>query len=213
MTRKLFSLLLLAALWALSPQVRAQDARAQLDRCAAALRSAAAWDATFEATQFNGTQPAGTASGSITLQGRKFVLQSPAGTTWFDGRTQWALTKRSGEVYLSEPTDEELQSINPYTFLDLYKSGYKATQRAATYEGKPCQEVRLVSTSKGVAIAEMRIIIDPATHHPRSIRMRQRGGNWFRLRIKALTATKARPDAFFRYNGKAHPEVEVIDLR
>ena len=59
------------------------------------------------------------------MKGDKFLLETEGVTTWFDGRTQWSYLASSDEVNVSEPTLEELQSINPYSWLSLYKQDYK----------------------------------------------------------------------------------------
>ncbi|MBN2766600.1 MAG: outer membrane lipoprotein carrier protein LolA [Paludibacteraceae bacterium] len=61
-------------------------------------------------------------SGIFTLQGQKFVLETDELKVWFDGRTQWAYMEGSNEVSITEPTFDELASINPLAIL----SGYKA---------------------------------------------------------------------------------------
>ena len=45
--------------------------------------------------------------------------------TWFDGHTQWSYVASADEVNVSEPTQEELQTLNPYAWLSLYKQGYR----------------------------------------------------------------------------------------
>lgn len=68
----------------------------------------------------------GSSSGSICLKGDKFVLEAGGVTTWFDGHTQWSYLVSSDEVNVSEPTADELQSLNPYAWLSLYRNGYRA---------------------------------------------------------------------------------------
>lgn len=59
------------------------------------------------------------------LEGDKFTFRGDGVTTWFDGHTQWSYLSSADEVNVSEPTPEELQSINPYALLSLYEQGYK----------------------------------------------------------------------------------------
>ena len=81
------------------------------------------------------------ANGHIQVQGNKFKIASNALTTWFDGRTQWTLMNGSDEVNVSNPTAAELQQVNPYTFINLYKSGYNLKLANTTYHGKACHEL------------------------------------------------------------------------
>ena len=103
------------------PMVAQQpDARDILDRAADAFRREGGVKITFSVRA-----PEGNTNGSIRLKGDKFLLETEGVTTWFDGRTQWSYLASSDEVNVSEPTLEELQSINPYSWLSLYKQDYK----------------------------------------------------------------------------------------
>ena len=73
---------------------------------------------------FTAQAPEGSSTGVIRLKGDKFLLETDGVTTWFDGHTQWSYLSSSDEVNVSEPTAEELQSVNPYALLSLYKQGY-----------------------------------------------------------------------------------------
>ena len=66
----------------------------------------------------------GSESGTIQLKGEKFVLKASEVITWFDGKTQWSYVVRNDEVNVSNPTQEELQQINPYTFLYMYQKDF-----------------------------------------------------------------------------------------
>ena len=66
----------------------------------------------------------GTVDGTIGLKGEKFVLECAGVKSWFDGKTLWSYIEDSEEVNISTPTPEELQSINPYAMLGIYKTGF-----------------------------------------------------------------------------------------
>lgn len=191
---------------------RAQNARQILDKTAARLKNSGGLQATFEATTFKGLTPSGTAVGTIRVQGNKFQIDSDRMSTWFDGTTQWSLLAGSNEVNLTTPTPEEIQQINPYTFVDLYKSGYRLSASDVTYQGKSCHEVRMVATRSGSSISEMRITIDSSSYLPHSIRIRE-GADWTRIRVKSLATGKHLADSVFRFDSKSRPGIEVIDLR
>ena len=73
---------------------------------------------------FTAYMEGGNSQGHILVQGKQFVLETPGMKTWFDGKTQWTLAEENEEVSISEPTDEELQSLNPYAWMSLYQQGY-----------------------------------------------------------------------------------------
>ena len=126
---------LLALLLLLCLHTNAQTARQVLDKTAAALSNEGGITASFTIK--------GGPSGTISVKGRKFQATTPQGIVWFDGKTQWTYVKQNGEVNISNPTAAELQAINPYNFINLYKKGYKAELKDV---GKLYQ-IHLVATS------------------------------------------------------------------
>lgn len=190
----------------------AQSARSVLDRVSSKLSSVGGIEATFNATAYKGSKPAGSTSGKICVQKGKFKVSSAGLTTWFDGHTQWALRPSSEEVYVSNPTEAELQSMNPYSFINLYKKGYNLQMRSTTFAGISCHEIRMTAKNKRAGIQEMRIVVDKKTLMPKSIRMKS-GGNWTRIRVGKISSGKHWPDSFFRYNHNKNSGIEVIDLR
>ena len=71
-------------------------------------------------------------SGTITVKGRKFHATTPQAIVWFDGKTQWTYVKKNDEVNVANPSESELQSINPYNFIYMYKNGYKMAMSKKT---------------------------------------------------------------------------------
>ena len=91
-----------------------KQAREILDKTANARQQAGGIRATF----------GGTGNGTLLLKGNQFYLNSGGIQSWFDGKTQWSYLESSEEVNVSNPTPEELQTINPYALLSIYKNGY-----------------------------------------------------------------------------------------
>lgn len=191
----------------------AQSARSILDQTANKLKNSGGIEASFEGTSFKGTQVAGEGAGTIYVQGGKFKISTNQLTTWFDGKTQWTLMNGSDEVNVSTPTAEELQSINPYTFVDLYKRGYDLTVENVNYKGTACHEVRLRAQKKNQGILLLILTIDKKTQLPVSVRMKSDKGEWTRIRVNGIHTNKKWNAATFQFNSKEHPGVEIIDLR
>lgn len=195
-----------------SAPAKAENARSILDKTAGKLKGSGGLQATFEATSYKGSAISGNTSGTISVKGNKFKITSQQMTTWFDGKTQWSLMAGSDEAYVSTPTAAELQSINPYSFVNLYKKGYNLQMSTTDYNGKSCYEIRLTAQQKSSSISEMRIVIDKMSYWPLSVRVKQRG-NWVRIRVGGISSGKNWDDKFFRFNKTDFPDVEIIDLR
>ena len=203
----------LVAACAVSVSGFAQTARQVLDQTASKLRNSGGVEASFEGTQFKGQHEAGSTAGSLQVQGSKFKISSNNMTTWFDGHTQWTMLTGSDEVNVSTPTAAELQQVNPYTFLNLYKNGYNLKLANTNYHGKACHEVRLLAQNHTNAIQLLIAVIDKQTHLPYSIRIKDNKGEWTRIRVNGIHTHRKWNDAHFRFNPKYHPGIEVIDLR
>ncbi len=179
----------------------AQTARQVLDRAAAVVTAKQGAKASFtiKGTQLNTT-------GTIAIKGRKFQATTPQATVWFDGKTQWTYVNKNDEVNITTPSAQQVNAINPYTFIYIYKDGYASS----LVSGKANYEVHL-TTTKQKAISEMYLLIDKKSYAPKQIRMKQKNG-WTTIDISNFKQT-ALADGIFRFNTKDFPTAEVIDLR
>ena len=190
----------------------AQSARSVLDATAARMTESGAIRAQFKATQFRGTTPESEASGTLLISGRKFQMQTPELTTWFDGKTQWSMLSDATEVNISEPTEEEQAAMNPSALISIYKKGYSTSLRRSSLRGRPTYEVRLVAKNKKAAFSEIYVDVDQSTYDPLCFRAKQ-DGNWLRLSILSFNTNQPAQDSDFTFPTKDYPNIEVIDLR
>lgn len=180
----------------------AQTARSILDKAAATISAKEGVKADFTMTGSFGNT-----TGSIAIKGRKFHATTPSATVWFDGKTQWTYMKNNDEVNVSNPTEAQLQAINPYNFIHLYKKGYASTLNKSGNS----YVVHLTAQSQARKIREMFITIDKDSHQPTQVKLLQ-GKKWTVFDITNLKR-QAIPDAQFRFNAKDFPKAEIIDLR
>lgn len=198
---KRFSILFIMAL--ICNLVSAQTAKSVLDKTASTISNRGGVSANFQIVN----EQYGTTNGTISVKGRKFCASTPQMTVWFDGKTQWAYMKNNNEVNVSNPTESELQAINPYNFINIYKNGFSYDMKTV---GKEYQ-VHLKATNKSRKIQEMYIHVNKSTYVPSKIRMRQ-GAKWNTITISNFKASNL-SDGLFRFDAKAYPDAEVIDLR
>lgn len=183
--------------------IAAQTARSVLDKTAATISHKSGVSASFQMEN----EQYGNSSGTISVKGRKFYASTPQAAIWFDGKTQWTYVKRNNEVNVSNPTESELQAINPYNFINIYKEGFTYDMKTT---GKEYQ-VHLIATSKSRKIQEMYIHVGKSTYVPSLIKMRQ-GAKWSTITISNFKKASL-DDNLFRFNPKSYPDAEVIDLR
>lgn len=192
--------------------VFAQTGKEVLDATAQLLTKSTATRVAFTGTNFNGTQETGSFSGTIVLKGGMYNLDSDLIRAWFDGKTLWTIFKGSEEINMSEPTEEELQTINPLYFINLYKQGFNLTCDKMDYNGTPAYIVKMRPTDTATSIAEMSVIVSQTSKLPLSIRMKK-GNDWFRIRISECELNLNLDDSFFRFDQGLFPSYDLIDLR
>ena len=180
----------------------AQSAKAVLDKAAGTITAQSGVKANFKMTTAHGST-----SGTIAIKGKKFYATTPQAKVWFDGKTQWTYLKNNDEVNVSNPTEAQLQAINPYNFIHLYKRGYTYTMNTAGTD----YVIHLVANSTDRKIKELFISVNKKTYQPKQVKMLQ-GKKWTTFDINSIKKENI-ADSQFRFNAKDFPKAEVIDLR
>ena len=181
----------------------AQTAKLVLDKTASVLSNKGGVTAKFSITGKN----IGTTSGKISVKGRMFQATTPQAMVWFNGKTQWTYMKSQQEVNVSNPTEAELQAINPYNFINIYKKGYSYTMKTVSAG----YEVHLKATDAKRQIQEMYITVNKSTYAPSQVKMRQ-GKKWTTINVSSLKKANL-SSSVFTFPSKDYPNAEVIDLR
>ena len=192
--------LILTAL--ISTVATAQTAKSVLDKAAAHITVKEGVKANFKMQG-----GIGNTSGTILIKGKKFHATTPQAIVWFDGKTMWTYMKKNEEVNVSNPSEAQLQAINPYNFINLYKNGYNSTlnNTGSSYV------VHLTSNAKDRKIKELFVTIDKQSYRPTQVKLLQ-GKSWTVFDITDLSKSDV-ADSQFRFNAKDFPKAEVIDLR
>lgn len=201
-------IMLMMALLTFCLVVRAQESASQI------LRKS---EEAFRTSQtlvadFNSQSAAGASTGTITLSRDRFFLDAGGIQTWFDGKTQWSYLPSSDEVNILVPTQEQLQSINPYSYLNLTKEGYTAKLGKSSLSSRSV--VLLETKDKKKAIQTLYLEIDRSSWLPYCIIINDRDAST-RTRIDVIGYQKqgSLDDGFFRFDVGNHPDTEIIDLR
>ena len=179
-----------------------KQAREILDKTTNALQQAGGIRATF----------GGTGNGTLLLKGNQFYLNSGGIQSWFDGKTQWSYLESSEEVNVSNPTPEELQTINPYALLSIYKNGYNYKYAGTkSRNGKQGFEVILTPENKQ-DITSITLFVSQ-TYQPLYIKVEQNNKSANEIIVTSSQTTQPLDNATFKFDKKKFPNAEVIDLR
>lgn len=181
----------------------AQTAKQVLDKCASVVsaRDGVQADFTMSSAQY------GDASGQIMVKGKMFMASTSMASMWFDGRTLWTYMANNNEVSVTTPKEAQLQVLNPYNFINMYKKDFEYTMTKTAEHF----EVHLTSTDATRKVKEMFITVDKNTYHPTQVKVLQ-NQKWTTFTIKNLKTVKL-ADGMFRFNAKDFPTAEIIDLR
>jgi outer membrane lipoprotein-sorting protein len=130
-----------------------------------------------------------------------------------DGKTQWTYLKKDKEVQVNNAGkgDEEL---NPAQLFTLYEHGYKYLYAGEQkLNGKLCQVVDLSPEDAGKAFFKIRLMVDKAGKQLYSATLFDKNGSRYTYTLNTITPNVKVPDSTFGFDAKAHPGVEVVDLR
>jgi outer membrane lipoprotein-sorting protein len=151
--------------------------------------------------------------GSFLMKGQKYHVSLPGQEIICDGRTVWTYMKDGNEVQVSNYNPSE-QTVSPTKlFTNFYDKEY--TYRyvgARTVAGKPCDIVEMVPLNKSKQFSKIELAVDKTSNIVGG-NVWEKNGNQYQYEVSAYTPNAAVADAQFTFNAKAHPGVEVVDLR
>ena len=210
MRKYIFSVLI--ALLSL-PVIAQQQSQAKviLDKTAEVFRKAGGVKADFTVKAVTNGLVEGAENGTIQLKGEKFVLKTSDIITWFDGKTQWSYVTKNDEVNVSNPTQEELQQINPFAILRSVEKNY-TPRRVKAPAG--CSAVELIPGEKVRSpYAKVVLTVNDSSGLPEKIEVTSSDGVVTSIKINSIKSIKVPGAGAFRFPAKQYPGVEIIDLR
>lgn len=153
--------------------------------------------------------------GSIQMKGNKFYLSTPDTDSWFDGKTQWVYLKDSEEINITEPSEEEIQMINPSVIFDLYKknSNYKFIGEKKDIKQRNVYEVELIPDNKQGEIQKITVQINKIDYMPVTFTIFYKNNLQNIIYINSYKTKQTLTDSYFVFDKKKFPNVEIIDLR
>lgn len=151
--------------------------------------------------------------GKITVKGNKFKLVLEDQEIINNGVTVWTYLPAANEVNIDnyDPSSEE---INPSKIYEAYKKGFKYVYLSdKTESGVVCEEIDLVPEKKDAQFFKIKMMIGKKDKSIQSWTMFDRNGNKYKYTITKFTPNAGITDAFFTFDPKKYPGVEVTDLR
>ena len=190
----------------------AQDAMKVLDIAAERIQKSGNVKIEYKATVFSGAAEKLSATGTMWIQGSKMKLEADGVTTWYDGKTRWCYVSSSNEVNIDEPSRKEMAAMNPYTFMGIYKKGFKMTVKETVLRGEAVYEVYLKAKYSKMDIKDVYVDIRKSDYQPLCIRVRE-DNDWQRVSVLSFKGNLQLDDNFFTFPEKDYPDVLQNDMR
>lgn len=154
-------------------------------------------------------------SGSILMKGEKYRLSAMGSETYFNGKTIWTYLEEVGEVYISEPQEEENSVLsNPSKLFTIYQEDFKYRYIAdVTQSGKQLAEIDLYPEDLKQQFSRIKLFIDKAKLQIESAMVFGKDGNTYIFTVKTFQTNVVVKDSDFTFNPDAYKGVEIIDMR
>ena len=192
--------------------IQAQDAMKVLDIAADRIRKAGNVKIEYKAGIFsNGTETA-SSSGTMWLQESKMKLEADGIKTWYNGKTRWCYVSEANEVNIDEPNKKEMAAMNPYTFMNIYKKGFKMTVKETVLRGEAVYEVYLKARYAKMEVKEIYVDVRKSDYQPLCIRLRE-NKDWQRVSVLSFKGNLNLSDDFFTFKESEYPNVLINDMR
>jgi outer membrane lipoprotein-sorting protein len=157
-----------------------------------------------------------THEGTIILKGNMYKLEFLNTEVYCDGATQWSYMPEVKEVNVTnaDQNKKDFFLSNPLELFRVYVKDYKYRYMGeVTEKGKVGYQLDLYPFDLKRPYHRIRITIDKATFQVLKAEVSGKNGDSYEITITSFQTNQKLEDSFFRFEPKAHPGVEVIDLR
>lgn len=148
------------------------------------------------------------ASGTAYMQGEAYKMEIEGQQIISDGKTLWTYLIDDEEVMVSNPKDDD-NIITPIKLLTTYDKDYTMKYGKSSEKGIKVVEM---SNPKG-EFSKVTLKINEAKLEIVSATISNRSGDAFTIKIKKTVFDQNLDAKFFTFDEKAHPKVDVIDMR
>ncbi len=129
-----------------------------------------------------------------------------------DGKVQWTYLKADNEVQLSD-IDNSSNAMNPAQIFTMYEKGFKYVYLGeTTIAGRRYQNIELAPLQTR-SFSKIKLRIDKVNKQISNIVVNDKNGNVYTYLIKSFTPNVKVSDTVFSFDAKAHPGIDVVDLR
>ncbi|RLD64385.1 MAG: outer membrane lipoprotein carrier protein LolA [Bacteroidetes bacterium] len=163
-----------------------------------------------------------TFEGTVFVKGNKYKILLMGTETYSNGKNRWVYMPDEEEVNLYEVEKKDRKNknqdddvlSNPRDLFNIYNKGFKYKYISEVVEdGRKLYLIELVPRNKKKNFFKIKVKIDKAKYQLYSIKYFSKDGNRYTIKIKNFKPNVKMQDDMFTFDTKAHPDVEVVDMR
>lgn len=183
-----------------------------LDKSSAKFRAYPAVEVDFNLSMENKAENINEShKGKAWMKGNMYKLNVMDVENYYDGQNIYTYMPEAKEVNIKNPNEEEEEMLNPTTLFDIHNKGF-IQKLVNTTNG--IAYIELTPTDKKRNFKKIGIWINPSTSMIQKVTSFGKDGNDVIITINNLKESSPAPaDAFFKFDTKKHPDVEVVDMR
>lgn len=130
-----------------------------------------------------------------------------------NGKSQWTYLKAEKEVQVNDAGSGD-QSFNPAQLFTMYEKGYKYLYTGSQkLNGKTYQVVDLTPEDSKKSFFKVRLMIDKISKQIYRAVIFDNNGSIYTYTLRGAATNTQAPESTFVFDAKAHPGIEVVDLR
>lgn len=149
--------------------------------------------------------------GEMKAAGSRFAISTPEMATWFDGKTMWTYSSRTGETTVTLPTDSEIAETNPLRLISANSSSFTASY--AERQPSSGKKIILSPKKKSLGVKKVEVTVNERTYQPTIVTVYPDSGSPTTITITSFSTKATVTDADFKYPAKKYPKATLVDLR
>ena len=152
-------------------------------------------------------------SGSMNMKGKKYKLNFAGQEIFSDGSTVWTYDKADKETQITK-VDKSSNSITPEKlFSDFYSKDFLYKMNDESPTNQQIQQIELTPRDKTNTYFKVLIDINKNSKNIVGAKIFEKNGNRYIYTVTGFKTNITIPESSFIYDTKAHPNVEIVDLR
>jgi outer membrane lipoprotein-sorting protein len=152
--------------------------------------------------------------GTVTMKGTKYKVSMDGMEIFSDGKTIWNYDKSANEVTVNN-VETGGSAMTPQRLLTNFydKDFYYKFNGEKKEAGKVIQEIELTPTDKTKPYHKVYLMVNKTTNTISTARFLEKSGGRYSYTINTMKPSASITDAYFSFDKKKYPGVEVVDLR